>query len=227
LLFEVNILDSLRVLLNRLFCISCILALATLGAYGDSSSVSSNSSSSQTSSTKTVQHVTHHNLKKVSHSRKKSHGKANWRRGQQIIQPARAHEIQAALVREHYLKSEPSGVWDSQTQAAMQRYQADHGWQTKMTPDSRALISLGLGPDQEHLLNPESAMTSKPVKPVSDVKPVSAKDDAGKNDTGEAEPSSATPVSAPADTNASPASQTPASQPSSSGSSDAPATEPQ
>jgi hypothetical protein len=28
----------------------------------------------------------------------------------------------------------------------MQKYQGDHGWQTKLTPDSRALIALGLGP---------------------------------------------------------------------------------
>lgn len=41
----------------------------------------------------------------------------------------------------------------------MQRYQADHGWQSKTTPDARALIKLGLGPSHDHLLNPESAMT--------------------------------------------------------------------
>ena len=28
----------------------------------------------------------------------------------------------------------------------MQRYQSDHGWQTKLIPDSRAIIKLGLGP---------------------------------------------------------------------------------
>jgi hypothetical protein len=44
----------------------------------------------------------------------------------------------------------------------MQKYQADHGWQSKQVPDSRALIKLGLGPDHEHLLNPESAMTTQP-----------------------------------------------------------------
>ena len=44
----------------------------------------------------------------------------------------------------------------------MQRYQADNGWQSKSVPDSRALIKMGLGPDHEHLLNPESAMTTTP-----------------------------------------------------------------
>lgn len=44
----------------------------------------------------------------------------------------------------------------------MQKFQADHGWQSKTTPDARALIKLGLGPDHDHLLNPDSAMTTPP-----------------------------------------------------------------
>jgi peptidoglycan hydrolase-like protein with peptidoglycan-binding domain len=66
--------------------------------------------------------------------------------GQRGIAPERATEIQNALIRKNYLTGSPSGQWDAQTEAAMQKYQADHGWQTKLTPDSRALISLGLGP---------------------------------------------------------------------------------
>ena len=85
------------------------------------------------------------------------------KRGQQGIDGERARAIQEALIREHYMQGEPSGTWDSATQAAMQRYQADQGWQAKTTPDSRALIKLGLGPSHEHLLNPESAMTSTPA----------------------------------------------------------------
>jgi hypothetical protein len=88
------------------------------------------------------------------------------RRGQQKIDPQRALQIQQALIREHYLYGKPSGAWDQATQAAMQKYQADNGWQSKTTPDSRALIKLGLGPDHEHLLNPESAMTSQPQGPT-------------------------------------------------------------
>src|ERR1700686_5340776 len=80
------------------------------------------------------------------------------KRGQQAIDSGRAREIQMALIREHYMQGQPSGMWDSTTQAAMQRYQADQGWQSKTTPDSRALIKLGLGPNHDHLLNPESAM---------------------------------------------------------------------
>ena len=70
-------------------------------------------------------------------------------------------------MREHYLSGQPSGVWDGPSQEAMRHYQQDQGWQSKMVPDSRALIRLGLGPDHEHLLNPESAMTSEPALPHS------------------------------------------------------------
>ncbi|MFP5227582.1 MAG: peptidoglycan-binding domain-containing protein [Acidobacteriota bacterium] len=66
--------------------------------------------------------------------------------GQRQIEPERATEIQNALIREHYLPGPASGQWDATTETAMQKYQADHGWQTKLTPDSRALIKLGLGP---------------------------------------------------------------------------------
>lgn len=66
--------------------------------------------------------------------------------GQRTIDPDRAKEIQTALIRENYMTGAPSGQWDSQTEAAMLKYQSDHGWQTKLTPDSRAIIKLGLGP---------------------------------------------------------------------------------
>ena len=61
--------------------------------------------------------------------------------------------IQQALIREHYLIGGPTARWDSDTQAAMLKYQADQGWQTKLMPDSRALIKLGLGPDHSAAIN--------------------------------------------------------------------------
>lgn len=67
-------------------------------------------------------------------------------RGQRGIEPERAEQIQEALIQAHYLDGPASGHWDSSTETAMQKFQADHGWQTKLTPDSRALIALGLGP---------------------------------------------------------------------------------
>ena len=61
------------------------------------------------------------------------------------IDDARATEIQGALIKAGYLSGEPSGHWDSTSEAAMQKLQSDNGWQTKLIPDSRALIKLGLG----------------------------------------------------------------------------------
>jgi hypothetical protein len=100
----------------------------------------------------------------TSRKHKKSRKSAS-KRGQQKIDPARAREIQEGLIREHYLDGTASGTWDAKSQSAMQRYQADNGWQYKVVPDSRALIKMGLGPDREHLLNPASAMTSQPEAP--------------------------------------------------------------
>ena len=89
-------------------------------------------------------------------------------RGQQEIQGDRARQIQTALIREGYIKGEPSGVWDQATKDAMTRYQADHGWQTKTLPDSRALIQLGLGPNHEDAINAKAVPASLPARPVKD-----------------------------------------------------------
>jgi Putative peptidoglycan binding domain len=99
------------------------------------------------------------------HRSSRYHGRrrASRRHGQQTIDAQRAREIQEALIREHYMDGEPSGKWDKATEDAMEHYQSDNGWQTKTIPDARALIKLGLGPDHEHLLNPETAMTGQPL----------------------------------------------------------------
>lgn len=85
-------------------------------------------------------------------------------RGQQSIDQSRTVEIQQALIREHYLDGEASGMWDQATRDALTRLQGDHHWQTKILPDSRALIMLGLGPSHQNLLNPESAAISVPYQ---------------------------------------------------------------
>ena len=100
---------------------------------------------------------------KGKHSRTKSKARTSKKRGQKAIDAERTQQIQEALIREHYMEGKPSGKWDDATQAALRRYQADQGWQSKTVPDSRALIKLGLGPNHDHLLNPESAMTTAPV----------------------------------------------------------------
>jgi hypothetical protein len=124
----------------------------------------SRTSTSHKASNKSTAHKSKGKKTTASRDKKGSkNSRSSKKRGQQAIDHERAQAIQEALIREHYLQGEPSGMWDASTQAAMQRYQADQGWQYKTTPDSRALIKLGLGPSNDHLLNPESAMTTAPA----------------------------------------------------------------
>jgi Putative peptidoglycan binding domain len=95
-------------------------------------------------------------------------------RGQQKIDAERAQAIQEALIREHYLSGEATGTWNQTSEEAMRRYQAANGWQSKTVPDSRALIKLGLGPSKDHLLNPESAMTTVPDAPRAEPIPTTS-----------------------------------------------------
>jgi Putative peptidoglycan binding domain len=135
--------------------------------------------SAHSAAKKSNRHTAVHTASKhsSSHGTRSSRGKSSRgkkgsrKRGQQAIDSTRAREIQEALIREHYMQGEPSGTWDAATQAAMQRYQADQGWQSKQIPDSRALIKLGLGPSHDHLLNPESAMTMPSAPAATDPKP--------------------------------------------------------
>lgn len=82
-------------------------------------------------------------------SHHKVQGKAASSHGASSVHPraiddARASEIQGALVKAGYLQN-ASGHWDNESADAMRKMQSDNGWQTKLIPDSRALIKLGLG----------------------------------------------------------------------------------
>ena len=137
----------------------------------------------------------HNSKSKYASSHKNSRRKTA--RGQQKIEPERAQAIQEALIREHYLSGEAAGTWNQSSEEAMRRYQADHGWQSKTVPDSRALISLGLGPSHDHLLNPESAMTTEPAAPsAASLTPASHSADPGprRNTTPAVAPASAAPA---------------------------------
>lgn len=112
----------------------------------------------------------HHVVHRAHYRRARYH---RWRhhrrvRGQQAIAPERVTQIQEALIREHYLDGDPTGQWDAQTKAAMQKFQADNGWQTRIAPDSRALKKLGLGPDYSDAINAKTATFAAPP-PISTI----------------------------------------------------------
>lgn len=61
----------------------------------------------------------------------------------------RYKEIQEALIAKGYLKTPSSGVWDSDSQEAMRRFQADQNLDSNGKLTSLTLISLGLGSKQQ------------------------------------------------------------------------------
>lgn len=165
----------------------CIVIVACLSfataSYGQDAATSSAQKKPATAKKKTTSSSSAERHRSTSASTKTTHKASGKRsskrksaraRGQQKIDGERAHAIQEALIREHYLSGEASGTWNQASEEAMRRYQADHGWQSKTVPDSRALISLGLGPSKDHLLNPDSAMTTVPDAPKSQPMPTTS-----------------------------------------------------
>jgi hypothetical protein len=152
--------------------LSCFLLPAAYARQASTGTAAQAPSTKKTATGKTTVHhkpsasATKPSSKTHTASGKRSSRKKSTRsKGQQKIDSERAQAIQEALIREHYLSGEATGTWNQASEEAMRRYQADHGWQSKTVPDSRALIKLGLGPSKDHLLNPESAMTTVPDAP--------------------------------------------------------------
>ncbi len=140
---------------------SCAAALMLAVGLAGSAYASSSTSSTRTTKSGHVHHTTsthshsssshkaslHHTSYSSRHHRSRHHHATIT--GQRVMDSSRAMEIQQALIQAHYLSGSPTGQWDADTQAAMVKFQNDNGWQTKITPDSRALIKLGLGPKQD------------------------------------------------------------------------------
>jgi len=166
----------------RLTCAitALIVACAMVTATAQSSDQSAETKKPSTTSThaKSTTSRTTHKTSGTTHTtsgkRSSKKKKSSRTKGQQKIDSERARSIQEALIRQHYLEGEPTGTWNQSSEEAMRRYQADHGWQSKTVPDSRALISLGLGPSKDHLLNPESAMTTSPEAPKAEALPATS-----------------------------------------------------
>jgi hypothetical protein len=68
-----------------------------------------------------------------------------WRNRQLSPTPDRYKEIQQALHDKGYLKSEPNGVWDDDSQNAMERFQTDQKLPSNGKITAASLIGLGLG----------------------------------------------------------------------------------
>jgi hypothetical protein len=149
---------SLSRLTSARYCAGVLILALGLGT---ACAASATTSTKKTHSTAHLHHATstrtktssshkaslHHTSYSSHHSKSKHHHATVT--GQRVMDSSRATEIQQALIQAHYLNGSPTGQWDADTQAAMVKYQTDNGWQSKITPDSRALIKLGLGPKQD------------------------------------------------------------------------------
>lgn len=78
---------------------------------------------------------------------KKARTKAaqSWRSRQLAPTPERYRDIQGALASKGYLKSQPTGVWDTESADALRRFQHDQSLEPSGKVNSLSLIALGLG----------------------------------------------------------------------------------
>jgi peptidoglycan hydrolase-like protein with peptidoglycan-binding domain len=83
---------------------------------------------------------------------------------QTVPTPDRYRDIQQALVTKGYLKSEPNGVWDTQSADALRQFQTDQKLSPTGKISSATLIGLGLGPKT-------SAEPPKPADPKAEASP--------------------------------------------------------
>jgi peptidoglycan hydrolase-like protein with peptidoglycan-binding domain len=98
-----------------------------------------------------------HNKSKKRHSKSASKQKAPT--------PDRISEIQSALSRGGYYQGDPNGRWDSNTVAAVQKFQSANGIEANGKLDAPTLQKLGLGSDIAGVSAPKVA-PSPSVKPV-------------------------------------------------------------
>jgi peptidoglycan hydrolase-like protein with peptidoglycan-binding domain len=93
--------------------------------------------------------------------------------------PERISEIQSALRHNGYYQGTPNGKWDSNTIAAMQKFQSDNGLSNSGKIDAPSLQKLGLGSgtagvDAPKPLTPKPATSAPAASPTSAASATSA-----------------------------------------------------
>ncbi|HEX4277059.1 MAG TPA: peptidoglycan-binding domain-containing protein [Bryobacteraceae bacterium] len=76
--------------------------------------------------------------------------------------PERYKEIQQALADKGYLKSEPNGVWDTESTDALRQFQTDKNLSPTGKISAASLIDLGLGPKTGETSLDTSSVPSEP-----------------------------------------------------------------
>ncbi|MFY9690317.1 MAG: peptidoglycan-binding domain-containing protein [Candidatus Acidiferrales bacterium] len=116
-----------------------------------------------------------------SHSAPSHHRKSSGRhrRSSRMHLPAaptrdRISEIQSALARGGYYKGDPNGKWDSDTVAAMQKFQSASGLDSTGKLDAPTLQKLGLGSDIAGVSAPKPVVPKCCATPSTSTAPPAA-----------------------------------------------------
>ena len=88
--------------------------------------------------------------------------------------PDRISEIQSALGRGGYYQGDPSGKWDSDTVAAVQKFQSSNGLDSTGKLDAPTLQKLGLGSDIAGVSAPKPVVPKCCSTPAGSAPPSSA-----------------------------------------------------
>jgi peptidoglycan hydrolase-like protein with peptidoglycan-binding domain len=153
--------------ISRLAIAAALLAASTPAFARRPQSTSTSSASSTTTKKKKASSKKHHSKREPT---------------QKAPTAARISEIQSALAQNGYYQGESNGKWDSNTIAAMQKFQSGNGLEASGKLNALTLQKLGLGSSIAGVGAP------KPVQPATSKSPA-------------ASPSSAPPESAPPSAN--------------------------
>jgi peptidoglycan hydrolase-like protein with peptidoglycan-binding domain len=135
---------------------ACFASAANPGAWAITPQQSSAASAPATS---TAAATTTTSAKKKKSS--KNHHSSKREPTQKAPTPQRISEIQSALAHGGYYQGTPNGKWDSNTVAALQKFQSDNGLSSSGKIDASSLQKLGLGSGTAGVDAP------KPVTPSS------------------------------------------------------------
>jgi Putative peptidoglycan binding domain len=120
--------------------IAALVAFAFVLTFAAMAPAHTRQTASSTSSTPQAKKTIHRKYTRRRHHSSRMHLPA-------APSPDRISEIQSALAHGGYYKGEPNGKWDSDTVAAMQKFQSANGLDSTGKLDAPTLQKLGLGSD--------------------------------------------------------------------------------
>jgi peptidoglycan hydrolase-like protein with peptidoglycan-binding domain len=139
---------------------------------------------------------------KTRHKTKRRHVKKV--RGQKAPTADRITEIQTALSRDGYYQGEPNGKWDSNTVAAVQKFQSANGMDANGKLDAPTLQKLGLGSDIAGVSAPKPIVPGSPNAAPSSSAPSAVPQTSASSKGGPVASAASSPSSSPSSSSQNP-----------------------